>query len=381
MVHKGIDRLKAYDHTFRNKRLGLITSISGVNNGLSSTIELLHEAYTLRALFAPEHGVRGDRDAGQLVDTYMDERTGLTVYSLYRKDSKRLTKEMLADIDAVVYDIQDIGARYYTFISTLIYAIEDCATYGKELIVLDRPNPLGGLKIEGNVLDPDYTSFVGAYPLATRYGLTIGELACMVKEEQGIPCDLTIIPCEGWKRQMLFHNTKQIWIMPSLGIPRFETSLLYIGTCLFEGTNVSEGRGTSCPFEIIGAPYIEGDKLVQYLREKELLGVAFTPAYFTPTSSKHTDVFCNGVHLHITDYERFDSYKTGLVVMESIRDMYPNDFQILSPPKAGKRPFISLLSGNSMFENPAWNANALLERNEEELHAFQQRKEAYHLYD
>lgn len=282
---------------------------------------------------------------------------------------------MLADVDVVVYDIQDIGARYYTFISTLIYAMEDCAKYGKEMIVLDRPNPLGGMKIEGNVLDIAYTSFVGAYPLATRYGLTVGELALMVKEEQYMPCDLKIVPCKGWKRNMLFHKTDQVWIMPSLGIPRFDTALLYIGTCLFEGTNVSEGRGTSCPFEIIGAPYIEADKLVKHLNEKkELLGVVFTPAYFTPSGSKHKGVFCKGVHLHITDYERFDSYKTGLVVMESIRNMYPKEFEILPPLKEGKRPFISLLSGNNMFQNLDWSCDEILKRNKKnELLAFQKK--------
>lgn len=381
MILKGIDRVKEYDHWFRNKRLGLITSISGVDNRLISTIEILNQEYELKALFAPEHGVRGDKDAGQLVDTYVDDITGVTVYSLYRKDSKRLTEEMLAEVDVVVYDIQDIGVRYYTFISTLIYAMEDCAKFGKEMIVLDRPNPLGGMKIEGNVLDITYKSFVGAYPIATRYGLTVGELATMVKEEQNIPCNLKIIPCKGWKREMLFPEMKQVWIMPSLGIPRFDTSLLYVGTCLFEGTNISEGRGTSCPFEILGAPYIEADKLVKHLREKELLGVGFTPAYFTPSSSKHKGVFCKGVHLHITDYKCFDSYKTALVVLESIRNMYPKDFLILPPQKVGNKPFISLLSGNGMFQNSDWNFDKILIKNERELFEFQKRKEKYYLYD
>ena len=381
MILKGIDRVKEYDHCFRNKRLGLITSISGVDNRLISTIEILNQEYELKALFSPEHGVRGDMGAGQLVDTYVDDMTGVTVYSLYRKDSKRLTEEMFAEVDVVVYDIQDIGVRYYTFISTLIYAIEDCAKYGKEMIVLDRPNPLGGMKIEGNVLDMTYGSFVGAYPIATRYGLTVGELATMVKEEKNIPCDLKIIPCKGWKREMLFNEMNQVWIMPSLGIPRFDTSLLYVGACLFEGTNVSEGRGTSCLFEILGAPFIEAEKLVKHLREKELLGVGFTPTYFTPSSSKYKGVFCKGVHLHITDYKRFDSYKTALVVLESIRNMYPKDFLILPPPKHNNKPFISLLSGNGMFENPEWNCNKILIKNESELLEFQKRKEKYHLYD
>ncbi len=381
MLLKGIDNIKQFDSCLKNKRLGLITSISGVDNNLNSTIEVLHEHYHLTALFAPEHGVRGDKDAGQTVDTYIDEATGITVYSLYREDSKHFTKEMLEKVDAVVYDIQDLGVRYYTFISTMIYAMEDCAAFGKEFILLDRPNPLGGIVVEGNVLNSEYKSFVGAYPVATRYGLTPGELALMVKDKEHIPCDLTIIPCDGWKRNQLFPETGQIFIMPSLGIPRFETVLLYPGTCLIEGTNLSEGRGTSCPFEIIGAPFIESARLVSYLKEKKLPGAAFTPAYFTPTSSKHRNEFCQGVHIHITDYKTYESYRTGLVILEAIRDLYPKEFSFLPPVKSNGRPFISLLSGNNAFEQSDWTSKAILEANEAELEVFKKEKKEYHLYE
>lgn len=380
MILKGIDNLKSYDATFKNKRLGLITSISGVDNNFSSTIDILHERYHITALFAPEHGVRGDKDAGQTVETYTDEETGLPVYSLYRKNSKRFTKEMLENVDAIVYDIQDLGVRYYTFISTMIYAIEDCAKFGKELIILDRPNPLGGEIIDGNVLELEYRSFVGPYPLATRYGLTIGELANMVNEEEKFGCNLTIIPCSGLKRNELFPELKQTWIMPSLGMPRFDTALLYTGTCLFEGTNVSEGRGTSCPFEIIGAPYIDSKRLLAYLRTENLPGVAFTPAYFTPTSSKHKGEFCQGVHIHITDYHSYESYKTGLVVLEAIKNLFPEKFSFLEPVSEGKKPFISLLAGSNIFEQKNWSSIEILEKNETQLEKFKNRKEKYHLY-
>lgn len=381
MILKGIDNLKRYGNYLKDKRLGLITSISGVDNNLNSTIEVLHEHYHLTALFAPEHGVRGDKDAGQTVDTYIDKATGITVYSLYRKDSKHFTKEMLENVDAVVYDIQDLGVRYYTFISTMIYAMEDCATFGKEFIILDRPDPLGGMVVEGNVLNSEHKSFVGAYPIATRYGLTPGELANMVKTREHIPCDLTVIPCDGWKRDQLFPETDQTFIMPSLGIPRFETALLYPGTCLIEGTNLSEGRGTSCPFEIIGAPFIESARLVSYLREKQLPGVAFTPAYFTPTSSKHKNEFCQGVHVHITNYKTFESYKTGLVILEAIRDLFPNDFAFLPPVNSNGRPFISLLSGNNAFEQMDWTSKSILEENAAALEQFNKDKKQYHLYE
>ena len=377
---KGIDNIYNYSKLLIGKRIGLITSISGVDNQLNSTIEIIYKNFNLQALFAPEHGVRGDKDAGQMVDDYIDEVTGVPVYSLYRKDSKRLTKEMLEKVDVVVYDIQDLGVRYYTFITTLIYAMEDCAKEGKQLIVLDRPNPLGGTIVEGNVLDPAYKSFVGAYPIATRYGLTAGELANMANKEENIGCNIVVIPCSGWKRSEMFHQTGQIWVMPSLGIPRFDTALLYPGTCLAEGTNLSEGRGTSCPFEILGAPFIKAQELVDRLKLGKLVGVDFTPAYFKPTSSKFNGAFCNGVHLHITDYDTFQSYKTGLTVIETIRDMYPKDFEFLKPVNKNKKPFISLLSGNNAFENAEWTCNEILEKNEKELEEFKHKKQKYHIY-
>ncbi len=378
---KGIDNIHKYSKLLMGKRIGLVTSISGVDNQLNSTIEIINKNFNLQVLFAPEHGVRGDRDAGQMVDDYIDNVTGVPVYSLYKKDSKRLNKEMLDKVDVVVYDIQDLGVRYYTFISTLIYVMEDCAKEGKQFIVLDRPNPLGGIIVEGNVLEPAYKSFVGVYPIATRYGLTAGELAHMVNEEENIRCNLEVIPCTGWKRSQMFHQTDQIWVMPSLGIPRFDTALLYPGVCLAEGTNLSEGRGTSCPFEILGAPFINAQLLVDKLKDKELEGVGFTPAYFKPTSSKFKGVFCNGVHLHITDYGTFESYKTGLTVIETIRNMYPKDFEFLKPIEGNKKPFISLLSGNNAFENPEWTCDEILEKNEKELEEFKRKKQKYHIYE
>lgn len=381
MVIKGIDNIKLYDSHLKNKKLGLITSISGVDNNLTSTIDILHDNYILTALFAPEHGVRGDKEAGECVDTYIDLTTGIPVYSLYRKESKHFTKEMLQNVDAIVFDIQDLGVRYYTFISTMINAMKDCAKYNKEMIVFDRPNPLGGEVIEGNVLNPKYMSFVGAYPLPTRYGLTIGELAVLVNDEEKLGCNLAVIPCSGLKRKDLFPNMNQIWIMPSPAMPRFETALLYPGTCLFEGTNISEGRGTSCPFEIIGAPFIDANQLVRQMKEQKLIGVEFTPAYFKPTSSKYSGISCQGVHIHITDYERYESYKTGLLLLEQIRNLYPQEFEFLPPRKEGENPFISLLAGSNMFEHKEWTSREILEQNRSQLEDFSLKKQKFHLYE
>lgn len=380
MVKNGIDCIGDYSKQFSGRRLGMITSVSGVDVRLQSSIQILHNQYGLSALFGPEHGVRGDKAAGEMVETYNDPHTGVPVYSLYRKDSKRLTPEMLAGVDAVVYDIQDLGVRFYTFISTLIYAMEDCAANGKELIVLDRLDPLGGDVVEGNLLEREYSSFVGAYPLPMRYGLTAGELATMVNHAQGIGCNLTVVPCRGWKRSQLFSDTGNLWMMPSLGIPRFDTALIYAGTCIFEGTNLSEGRGTSCPFEMIGAPYIDGYQLSQHMNAKALPGVLFTPAYFTPSTSKHSGVACQGVHLHVTDAHAYQSVRTGTALLYAVRSLYAQDFAFLPPVREGGRSFIQLLGGGDAYQQFE-DEQALLKSFEADSASFAVYKQKFHLYE
>lgn len=377
----GLENTAACDQALRGKRLGLITSVSGVTARLESGIEQLHQRYDLRALFGPEHGIRGEQNAGQTVESYQDSATGLPVYSLYREDSKRLPPQVLQELDAVVYDIQDLGVRFYTFISTLLYALEDCAASGRELIVLDRPDPLGGLVTEGGVLQQEFASFVGPWELPIRYGLTAGELAMMYNESKGLGCRLTVVPVQNWKRQQLYPETGLPFMMPSLGIPKFETVLVYPGTCFVEGTNLSEGRGTSCPFELIGAPWIEAPKLARYLTAKNLPGVLFTPAWFTPTASKHAGCACQGVQLHVRDARAFEPVRTGVELLDAVCTLYPEQFAFLPPHREGGRPFISLLSGCADFENPNWNKDALLERFYQESAAFAQRKQAFHLYE
>src|SRR5690606_8500790 len=298
-VLNGVDRLDEFAHLFRGKRLGLITGPTGLNRKLRATIEVLHEKFHLVALFSPEHGVRGDQAAGAWVDTYKDPLTGVPVYSLYRSDSKRLTAEMLDQVDMIIYDIQDIGVRYYTYIYTMLYALEDCAAAGKPFVVLDRVNPLDGRTVEGNLIKDGYHSFVGNYKLPIRYGLTVGELAIMAEDQMGWNGDLTVIPCAGWHREMQFPHTGNVWVPPSINIPRFETALLYAGTCLLEGTNVSEGRGTTAPFEMIGAPYIDAEQLANEMNDQQLPGILFRPVYYKPTTSKYAGELCQGVQLHI----------------------------------------------------------------------------------
>lgn len=378
MVKNGIDCIKQYDRVFKNKRLGLITSISGVDYMLNSSIEILQKSFGLAALFGPEHGVRGNVGAGAAVETFLDPYTGITVYSLYRKDSKRLTAEMLSSVDAVVYDIQDIGVRYYTFISTMIYALEDCAAHGKELMILDRYNPLGSI-IEGNCLKSGYESFVGAYPLCMRYGMTAGELAQMVNAEKNIGCNLTVIPCEGWRRDMMFPQTGRVWVMPSLGIPRFDTALIYAGTCLFEGTNISEGRGTTAPFEIIGAPFLDGVRLAGYMIEQNLPGVLFSPVYFKPSFSKYEGEECEGVHIHITDPAIYKACRTGLILLAAIKMMSGEQFSFLPPYSEGSRPFIDLLYGSAKLSHGE-TIGDLLEEMEADSREFAERRDRFLLY-
>ena len=379
MVLNGIDNIDEYAGWFAHKRLGLITSVSGVDKRLVSTIDILQDKFTLTALFSPEHGIRGNVDAGGAVDTYVDPYTQIPVYSLYRKDSKRLTEEMLESVDTLVYDIQDLGVRYYTFISTMYYAMQECERYKKELIILDRINPLGD-KAEGNMIQESFQSFVGAYSICMRYGLTIGELAEMIYQEQQFCFPLKVVPVKGWNRKSLFPETERVWVMPSSGIPRFETALLYPGTCLFEGTNLSEGRGTSAPFELIGAPYADGYKMARHMNEKNLPGVIFSPAYFTPSSSKHQGVACEGVHIHITDRNAYCSAETGLQLLFAFRGCYPDDFAFLPPVKEGGRSMIELLFGNKSILEEGIQVEELLSGFDRDSRRFYERKSKFHRY-
>jgi uncharacterized protein YbbC (DUF1343 family) len=379
MIRNGIDCITEYAHLFRGKRIGLITSPTGLASDFRSTIDIMHREFQLAALFSPEHGVRGNLEAGALVDTYQDPATGVPVYSLYRQDSKRLTPEMLDEVDMIVYDIQDVGTRYYTFIYTMLYALEDCAAAGKPFVVLDRIDPLDGVTVEGNILKDGFRSFVGNYPLAVRYGLTAGEVAVMANSEMKWNAELHVVRCEGWDRAMLFPDTGLVWIPPSLGIPRFHTALLYPGTCLFEGTNVSEGRGTAAPFEMIGAPFIDPDLLAGEMNRKRLPGVYFRPVYFKPTASKHQGEMCGGVHVHVLDERAVRPVETGVTLLFTIKELF-EPFAFLPPVREGGRPFIDLLCGDSVYRNEPVDVAGLLGQFAEESRAFAERKRQYHLY-
>ncbi len=379
MVQYGIDRIEEYRGLLSEGRVALVTSVTGRSSGNVSTIDLLNGACKLTALLGPEHGVRGDQAAGALTEDYTDPATGLPVFSLYSDAGKRLRPEMLDAFDTLVYDIQDVGLRFYTFLSTLCYMVEDCAAADKRLIVLDRPDPLGGAVVEGGVLQMEYSSFVGCRPVPARYGLTAGEFARMVNEKEQLHCDLHVVPCGGWRGEP-FPAWGQIWQMPSLGLPTFEGAALYAGTCIFEGTAMSEGRGTAAPFRIIGAPGVDSERMVRAFTALKLPGVAATPVYFVPTASKHQGENCGGLMLHVTDFSALRPVALGVELLALFQKLYPEQSAFLPAVKEGGRPFVSLLTGCGDFV-PGWDKDAILARWQAESAAFAREKAAYHLYE
>jgi len=378
-VKNGIDVIEKYSHIFQGKRLGLISAPTGVDKNLKSTIDILNEKFDLRALYSPEHGIRGNLQAGAVVDTYIDESTGITVYSLYGKN-KKPSPEILKDIDVLILDIQDIGSRYYTYLYTMSYCMESCAENGKTFVVLDRPNVVGGEVVEGNILDMNFKSFVGMKPITPRYGLTIGEMALLMNKEFNINCNLEVVKLEGWKREAYFDDTDLIWINPSPNIPSINAAVLYSGTCLFEGTNISEGRGTTRPFEIIGAPWLDAYKLADIMNGKNFPGVKFRPVYFEPTFSKHKGELCRGVQIHITDKRAVRAVEIGIHLLYEIMDMDREKFQWIAPFKEGAHYFIDLLAGTDEVRLRKQEAAEFVEKWEKESREFKKIKEKYHLY-
>jgi uncharacterized protein YbbC (DUF1343 family) len=308
-------------------RVGLITNHTGINRRGESTVRLLHDADNVRlvALFSPEHGLEGKLDVSKISDA-RDASTGLKVYSLYG-ETRRPTAESLADVDTLVFDIQDIGARFYTYISTMGLAMQAAAEHGKRFVVLDRPNPINGVDVQGPVLDDGRQSFVGFHTLPVRHGMTTGELARMFQAEMDLEdLDLEVIRMEGWRRSDYFDATGLLWVNPSPNMRSLTQALLYPGIGLLETTNVSVGRGTDTPFEVIGAPWINGLELAGRLNRAGLEGVAFVPIRFTPMASKFSGEECGGVNVIITDRKALHPLRTGLEIARQLRLVYPGDW-------------------------------------------------------
>ncbi|NOX90523.1 MAG: DUF1343 domain-containing protein [Calditrichaeota bacterium] len=317
--------LQSYKNLVANKRVGLLTNPSGVNSQLQSTADLLASDpdINLTALFGPEHGIRGAIYAGEKVEDEIDPHTGVPVFSLYGKYRKP-TAKMLENVDVILVDIQDIGLRGYTYIYTMAKVMEAAAEFDKQVIVLDRPNPIGGEMVEGNLVEAGFESFVGLYPIPYRYGMTIGELALLFNKQFGINSKLKVIPMKGWTREMLWDQTGLLWVPTSPHVPHWETVLYMGATGTFGELRVlSEGVGYTSPFELVGAPWIDGYRLAEALNKLNLPGVIFRPLYFKPYYATYKGEVCQGVQLHITDPSVFNSYKTGLYIMQTVIKLYP----------------------------------------------------------
>lgn len=337
----------------RGKKAGLITNPTGVDRRLGSVVDLFREnpAVELVALYGPEHGARGNAQAGEYVPFYIDDKYKIPVFSLYGQslkpdpgmlrnideymrsfDTSKAGKipegSMIKDIDVLVFDIQDVGTRIYTYAATMAYAMQACAESDIEFVVLDRPNPVNGVDMEGPVLEyPEFSSFIGLYPIPMRHGMTVGELAGMFNgrflEKKA---KLTVIPMEGWQRTMWYDETSLPWVIPSPNMPTLDTAIVYPGQVLLEGTNISEGRGTAKPFEVFGAPWIDGYELSRKLNGLGLPGVRFREAWFTPMFSKFANEQCGGAQVHVIDRKAFRALETTLWIIKTIRDMYPDAF-------------------------------------------------------
>ncbi|HEX7700292.1 MAG TPA: DUF1343 domain-containing protein, partial [Kofleriaceae bacterium] len=309
------------------KRVGLLCNPTSVDTELRHAIDLLRGKLNITALFGPEHGVRGDAQDMIAVES-RDASTGLPEFSLYGHTEASLTPTaaMLDQIDVMIYDVQDIGSRYYTFVWTMVLAMRACAKAGKQFVVLDRPNPIGGVHVEGPAIEPGFESFVGLVSCPNRHGLTVGEIARWRHGVEKLDLELAVITLRGWERDMWFEHTGLPWVLPSPNMPTVDTALVYPGMCLVEGTELSEARGTTRPFELAGAPHLDGQKLAAALNAMELPGVRFRPAVFTPGFQKHAKTACGGVQIHVTNADAFRSYRTGIAFLKAAHDLDPERF-------------------------------------------------------
>ncbi|MBN1508973.1 MAG: DUF1343 domain-containing protein [Sedimentisphaerales bacterium] len=331
-MRTGLDNVGESKDLFKGKRVGIIANHTSYNSQRRHIVDVLSAMDGVRvvALFSPEHGVRGTEEAGASVDSQTDPVSGLPVYSLYGQTNKP-TPAMLANVDILVFDIQDVGARFYTYLYTMSLAMEAAAEAGKRFVVLDRPDPINGTQIEGEVLDAKFASFVGLYPIPARYGMTVGELARMIDGEgwlaNGVRADLVVVPMTGWQRGMWYDQTGLSFIKPSPNMPDLETATVYPGLCLLEGTNVSEGRGTATPFRRFGAPWLNAKKLCDSLNDLHLPGVTFATTTFTPTASKHKDQLCQAVKITVTDRDKIEPFWTGVQIVNAIYRLHRDEFE------------------------------------------------------
>jgi len=334
-VGTGLDFLeKAWPRHLADARVGLLVHPASINSRFEHAVDICRRSrkFVLKALFGPQHGIRGETQDNMIEwEGFRDKKTGLAVYSLYGK-TRKPAPSMLRDIDVMMIDVQDVGSRYYTFIWTLSLVMEACKDLAAAVVVLDRPNPIGGHMVEGPVLNPKFKSFVGLHELPVRHGMTMGEISHYLKDIFYQDLDLHVVPIRGWKRNMWFDDTKLPWVYPSPNMPTIDTAIVYPGMCLLEGTNLSEGRGTTRPFEVFGAPFVDPETLIKRLCEFRLRGVFFRPMYFLPTFQKYAGKICGGAQIHVTDREKYSPFKTAVAVIKAVRELCPGNFAWKKPP-------------------------------------------------
>lgn len=375
-VSTGLDVLAAEDfERLKNQRIGLITNHTGVDRQGQTNLQLMLDSKNVElvALFSPEHGIAGKFDTA-VVDDSIDEKSGLAIYSLYGPD-KQPSAEQLANVDCLVFDIQDIGTRFYTYISTMGLAMQAAARHKKKFYVLDRPNPIGGVEVSGVMLDPDKKSFVGFHDIPVRHGMTVGELAQMFKKELDLELDLHVVPVEGWKRDQLFDETGFSWVNPSPNMRSLTQALLYPGVGLLETTNLSVGRGTDKPFEIIGAPWMDGRAMAKQLTQLRMPGVSFIATRFMPTASKYANEVCEGVSICITDRDQFDVNRLGLALATTLNKVHAKEWN--------SEGYIRLL-GNEKYLRAIKDRTSIsdiIAAQEIDLFQFRLRRDRYLIYE
>lgn len=376
-VLSGLDRLQEYRRQLSGKRLGLLTTPAAITAGFSDSIEAVRAEFSLAALFSPEHGVRGDRQAGEEVDSYTDERTGIPVYSIYGKKDAGMKLEDTEHFDLLLADMPDVGCRFYTYLAALFSAMDACSKAGKPLLLLDRPNPAGCLAAEGNLPPEGFRNIVCPWRMPQRYGMTIGELAQMVADKEGLPPSLSIIPAKGYRRDMPFEETGLPYVNASPNLPNLDAIRLYSGTCLLEGTCLSEGRGTTHPFEMAGAPWIDPYLLAERMESYQLPGVRFRPCYFTPTFSKHQGSLCGGVQIHLTGGE-IRAVEIGLRLLWEMKRMSDEEgFWIANDEGVH---FIDRLMGSDLLRQGDFDPDTLLPQWAAEAESFRKASKDYFLY-
>jgi uncharacterized protein YbbC (DUF1343 family) len=389
MTVLGIDNLRAEILTpLRNQRCGLLCNQASVNRKLVHSRIVLAEnpGLQLTRLFSPQHGFAAEKQDNMIESDHgIDPETGLTVYSLYG-EHRRPTAAMFEGIDVLFIDLNDVGTRVYTFIYTMAYCLEAAAEFGKKVIVLDRPNPIGGIAVEGNLLRGEYTSFVGLYPLPMRHGMTIGELALLFNDGFCIGADLEVVRMDGWRRSMYFDQTGLPWIFPSPNMPTPATALVYPGQVIWEGTNVSEGRGTTLPFELVGAPYWEIEKIQPLLSKDALEGCLLRPVLFEPTSGKWAGQSCRGFQIHVLDRHVYKPYRCSLALYQAVFSLHGEEFDYKEPPyeyEFKKLPMDLILGDRSLREQVEAGVpiSDLEQRWRPEVEEFIDRRRPYLLYE